>query len=103
MFVLNLIINGLLSISNFIESLNSYNFVVLNLIINGLLSISTCYCSSLFSISVSFKPYYKWITFNMNRLILFDKKNYGFKPYYKWITFNIVNLHNIKPPSKFKF
>ena len=40
--------------------------------------------------SFSFKPYYKWITFNIStviyhQLILIIR----FKPYYKWITFNI--------------
>ena len=38
---------------------------------------------------MSFKPYYKWITFNTG----FGKRDtklacLGFKPYYKWITFN---------------
>ena len=38
---------------------------------------------------VSFKPYYKWITFNTNIQRLHRKRNYCcFKPYYKWITFN---------------
>ena len=62
----------------------------------------------------SFKPYYKWITFNINNAakipcILFQVLNliinglpsilrravmsklyiFSFKPYYKWITFNI--------------
>ena len=38
----------------------------------------------------SFKPYYKWITFNTEE----HTRNYAaprelsFKPYYKWITFN---------------
>ena len=37
----------------------------------------------------SFKPYYKWITFNTRK----EKESiwrsrYSFKPYYKWITFN---------------
>ena len=38
---------------------------------------------------MSFKPYYKWITFNtqiqaecLNIILM------SFKPYYKWITFN---------------
>ena len=66
-------------------------------------------------ITVSFKPYYKWITFNIQKnfngmedgrvlnLIInglpsiffyficyntIDK--HSFKPYYKWITFNII-------------
>ena len=38
----------------------------------------------------SFKPYYKWITFNTytewERFNII--KNWSFKPYYKWITFN---------------
>ena len=39
----------------------------------------------------SFKPYYKWNTFNTARI----KKNDGinnlrFKPYYKWNTFNTL-------------
>ena len=61
----------------------------------------------------SFKPYYKWITFNTKKIlgsnrfilgvlnliinglpsILYDQKDIrdeetSFKPYYKWITFN---------------
>ena len=39
----------------------------------------------------SFKPYYKWITFNItvapNQVSAITAD--GFKPYYKWITFNI--------------
>ena len=47
---------------------------------------------------LSFKPYYKWIIFNME---LLEGKRYveskGFKPYYKWIIFNIkfVNMFNL--------
>ena len=43
---------------------------------------------------ISFKPYYKWITFNTtiykvsNSSFLF----FRFKPYYKWITFNTLLL-----------
>ena len=63
---------------------------------------------------LSFKPYYKWITFNTKLLTLMPKLDFdvlnliinglpsilfvgigsevineaGFKPYYKWITFN---------------
>ena len=38
----------------------------------------------------SFKPYYKWITFNTIKALLLMTVNrmQGFKPYYKWITFN---------------
>ena len=39
-------------------------------------------------ISKSFKPYYKWITFNTPSEVFFIKPFLGFKPYYKWITFN---------------
>ena len=89
--VLNLIINGLPSILKYLTSVMSigllsfkpyykwitFNTVsttvevqpvaveVLNLIINGLPSIplSICHCK-LFFPNQSFKPYYKWITFN---------------------------------------
>ena len=40
----------------------------------------------------SFKPYYKWITFNMIIQNLLLMEDYSFKPYYKWITFNMINL-----------
>ena len=41
----------------------------------------------------SFKPYYKWITFNIYiDSNTWEYDNYGFKPYYKWITFNILHL-----------
>ena len=41
---------------------------------------------------MSFKPYYKWITFNIyNADLRFDADPKRFKPYYKWITFNILN------------
>ena len=38
----------------------------------------------------SFKPYYKWITFNTGDIWTFMKiyEEDCFKPYYKWITFN---------------
>ena len=37
----------------------------------------------------SFKPYYKWNTFNTWYKENVDKFiMYGFKPYYKWNTFN---------------
>ena len=40
---------------------------------------------------LTFKPYYKWITFN-TQASLQHKEVYSlsFKPYYKWITFNTV-------------
>ena len=36
-----------------------------------------------------FKPYYKWIIFNINKVIYTRKNSISFKPYYKWIIFNI--------------
>ena len=50
----------------------------------------------------SFKPYYKWITFNtkdenISGLELKD----GFKPYYKWITFNTKKLNLTKSVGNF--
>ena len=62
--VLNLIINGLPSIQNSIFDL-IIDDVVLNLIINGLPSILYIKFIILCKIHFkSFKPYYKWITFN---------------------------------------
>ena len=40
---------------------------------------------------VSFKPYYKWITFNTKYEYISTLLNCCFKPYYKWITFNTEN------------
>ena len=45
---------------------------VLNLIINGLLSISLPFTLSKFH-PFSFKPYYKWITFNMIVVVIWLK------------------------------
>ena len=64
--------------------------IVLNLIINGIPSI-LLYELDINNICCSFKPYYKWNTFNTLVLcilatsIIFSK---SFKPYYKWNTFN---------------
>ena len=46
----------------------------------------------------SFKPYYKWNTFNTNNHRKYDYPRYlGFKPYYKWNTFNTnVNSRDIE-------
>ena len=38
----------------------------------------------------SFKPYYKWITFNITYRINEVNERMCFKPYYKWIIFNIL-------------
>ena len=46
---------------------------------------------------MSFKPYYKWITFNTNKENDFKVEvgdTLGFKPYYKWITFNTMDEEN---------
>mgnify|MGYP001689567662 CR=1 FL=1 len=40
---------------------------------------------------ISFKPYYKWIIFNIETLLAQQPVTIiGFKPYYKWIIFNIT-------------
>ena len=39
--------------------------------------------------SGSFKPYYKWIIFNIDKESSYYSRIYSFKPYYKWIIFNI--------------
>ena len=38
-----------------------------------------------------FKPYYKWIIFNISLYFTVLFKSCGFKPYYKWIIFNILS------------
>ena len=54
---------------------------------------------------LSFKPYYKWITFNTLVKLYKERyvKGHRFKPYYKWITFNtsIETLNNIITADKF--
>ena len=41
----------------------------------------------------SFKPYYKWITFNTywKHSAYIGTYWFSFKPYYKWITFNTLS------------
>mgnify|MGYP001682372640 CR=1 FL=1 len=40
----------------------------------------------------SFKPYYKWIIFNIkSKRIKGSSIKESFKPYYKWIIFNILS------------
>ena len=110
--VLNLIINGIPSIQYW-RGYSSPLFFVLNLIINGIPSIHWKLLAKCTAGVVSFKPYYKWNTFNtksvkfleeQNAIVLnliingipsileYNKKwlenNEGFKPYYKWNTFN---------------
>ena len=48
-------------------------------------------------ISNSFKPYYKWITFNTKLKAYGDIVDIlSFKPYYKWITFNTLLLFSFR-------
>ena len=43
----------------------------------------------------SFKPCYKWITFNTKNLLYVRMTHLGhsFKPCYKWITFNTYTIN----------
>ena len=86
--VLNLIINGLPSIQCRRSLLLHSVFSVLNLIINGLPSILVMLKSNFGNLERSFKPYYKWITFNTFDTLNGVLADLSFKPYYKWITFN---------------
>ena len=49
----------------------------------------------------SFKPYYKWITFNTvyNLRDQLHLDSLGFKPYYKWITFNTKKFNMLGTTS----
>ena len=68
--------------------------IVLNLIINGLPSILKNIMNVVLeNYKISFKPYYKWITFNIKMKKELKICIESFKPYYKWITFNILNLN----------
>ena len=44
---------------------------------------------------LSFKPYYKWITFNTLMEYQIGILPLGFKPYYKWITFNTLKISKL--------
>ena len=46
----------------------------------------------LLSNTFCFKPYYKWITFNIFIKTQLYPISESFKPYYKWITFNILKF-----------
>ena len=64
------------------------NLDVLNLIINGIPSILKSIGNYGIRFS-SFKPYYKWNTFNtLVWAAAYDYRFVSFKPYYKWNTFN---------------
>ena len=41
----------------------------------------------------SFKPYYKWNTFNTVKSKMVTTRLKRFKPYYKWNTFNTLDLY----------
>ena len=52
-------------------------------------------------INDSFKPCYKWITFNtITELVVSSGKEKSFKPCYKWITFNTQTTISIKAKKK---
>ena len=87
--VLNLIINGIPSILLKYNYSSFYHCSVLNLIINGIPSILYVDNIEKMYSMWSFKPYYKWNTFN-TRTGADDPEAswYSFKPYYKWNTFN---------------
>ena len=53
----------------------------------------------------SFKPYYKWITFNTAILpsITVHLSILRFKPYYKWITFNTPKRYTLWWDRSIKF
>ena len=53
---------------------------------------------------ISFKPYYKWITFNTMAVQFINYADRGsFKPYYKWITFNTANVDRFRLDCGLKF
>ena len=60
------------------KSIAIYNSIrwVLNLIINGLPSILNAWSIAAATISNGFKPYYKWITFNTEKLKTGSYKDY---------------------------
>ena len=64
------------------------SYSVLNLIINGIPSILPEGLKQMWS-NLSFKPYYKWNTFNTKiEKLQAETEKQRFKPYYKWNTFN---------------
>ena len=87
--VLNLIINGIPSILSF-KFGNKKRIVVLNLIINGIPSI-LAWKKNILEGCISFKPCYKWNTFNTWKKSQSYSEDVGFKPCYKWNTFNTTS------------
>ena len=68
-----------------------FSFIVLNLIINGIPSIHQVKDAKAYAYDQSFKPYYKWNTFNtVGDITTLVWGRYSFKPYYKWNTFNTI-------------
>ena len=67
---------------------------VLNLVINGWPSILIDYIQNSKSENLSFKPCYKWMTFNTayEKGEDLDTCDPSFKPCYKWMTFNTITL-----------
>ena len=65
-------------------------YSVLNLVISGIPSILTIVISFKGS-KESFKPCYKWNTFNTNIVAIDAQMLSSFKPCYKWNTFNTKN------------
>ena len=63
--------------------------VVLNLVINGIPSIRLGVIGGI-SQELSFKPCYKWNTFNTQLELMLTATFMGFKPCYKWNTFNTL-------------
>ena len=89
--VLNLIINGIPSIPSSSFNVNKSPKDVLNLIINGIPSILFQHHNVKLVDDLSFKPYYKWNTFNTTTEFTGLFVSVRFKPYYKWNTFNTIS------------
>ena len=88
--VLNLVINGWPSIPESPKSEAERHYRVLNLVINGWPSIRND-IERVENVMLSFKPCYKWMTFNTLLLFGFwNQTSFGFKPCYKWMTFNTL-------------
>ena len=94
--VLNLVINGLPSIQIRLSLIHLKKTDVLNLVINGLPSIYQQEKRKQRK-EWSFKPCYKWITFNISVKLCEQFEDVeSFKPCYKWITFNILEKETAK-------
>ena len=87
--VLNLIINGLPSILKYNKDWKVKNKDISFKPYYKWITFNTLFDNYL-NILLSFKPYYKWITFNTSLSKMHGALVLGFKPYYKWITFNTL-------------